>query len=449
MRVANQYAFTLIAPLDDAEQVRLTLEQEPPDALAKIPTLHQARFVVVDQAPARLIFTAHHDGSPRLFEDQLLGTEDRVVALASLFEHCTGFDEEEGPVRVRVGNYIRKLRGRRSIPRLRGTDAHAFFVGARGRTVQRIREERQVCELAREQLDAIPDDERPHDVLRLRDVLKQRVKQEMRRARPTWEPLVGTGAPGRRDALRYWLRFGRNVGFAGVAFYAIFFVVPVGILTALGSILVIALVRNDEQAHAEALARAEAAETDSVAAKEEEDRYRALEAREDWSSQNELTAVTSLRPGRLRLALLHAVLWFVHQRASFQFTRGLLHGVPTIHFAHWLIFDRGRRLVFVSHYDGSFPSYLDDFVARAGKGLNAIWGGCVDFPAPRYLVYDGAKDAPRFKAFARRHQFAAQWFYSAYPNVSTEEVNRNSEISDGLWKRRMPRDQARAWLARI
>jgi hypothetical protein len=290
--------------------------------------------------------------------------------------------------------------------------------------VQRILYERDVCARLRERLDSVRDDERPHDPRRLRDHLKRTMPREDAAF------LAGAaGRPGWLDKLGYWLRFARLLLFAGIAVYAILFLPAVGVPAALALTLAIALVRNDEQAHADALARAAAAETDTVAAADEQKHFRELEANEDCCPQNELTAVAPLRPGRLRLALLHAVLWAVHQRANFQFTRGLLQGVPTIHFAHWLVFDGGRRLLFVSHYDGSFASYLDDFVANAAMALNAIWGGCVGFPPARYLVFEGARNAPGFKAFARQRQHGAAWFYSAYPQLSAEEINRNSERS--------------------
>ncbi len=71
--------------------------------------------------------------------------------------------------------------------------------------------------------------------------------------------------------------------------------------------------------------------------------------------------------------------------------------------------DDGRRLLFLTNYDGSWENYLDDFIDKAALGLTGIWSNTLNFPRTRFLVLGGARDEKRFKAIARKTQ--------AYTNV--------------------------------
>jgi len=171
-----------------------------------------------------------------------------------------------------------------------------------------------------------------------------------------------------------------------------------------------------------------------------------------WS-QNQMTLVSTVKASPLRRALLHAVLFVVAVRARFKFTEGLLHGLPTIHFAYWMVFDRGGRLLFVSNYDGSWAGYLDDFIQHAPRALTGIWSHAEGFPATRFLFWRGAADGRNFKAWARADQVPPEVWYSAYPWLSTENINRNSRLVEGLNYRGFADPKRRAevidWLSQI
>ena len=81
---------------------------------------------------------------------------------------------------------------------------------------------------------------------------------------------------------------------------------------------------------------------------------------------------------------------------------GSLIGISTIHFVRWLLIDDGRRLMFVSDYDGSWESYIDEFAEMIVSGLDAIWETSFGIPP------DGARDLPAFKRFLRSHQVPAE-----------------------------------------
>ena len=111
--------------------------------------------------------------------------------------------------------------------------------------------------------------------------------------------------------------------------------------------------------------------------------------------------------------------------------QGQLGGIPTIHFARWVILD-DRNVVFLSNYDGSWSSYLGDFVDRASLGLTAIWGNTKGFPRPRLLMFGGARDEQRFKSFARRAQVPSLAWYRAYPELSIPNIANNEVLRRGI-----------------
>jgi hypothetical protein len=109
-----------------------------------------------------------------------------------------------------------------------------------------------------------------------------------------------------------------------------------------------------------------------------------------------------------------------------------LHGVTTIHFAQWVVIDEGRRVLFMSNYDGSLSSYMDDFINKVAWGLNAVFSNGQSYPPTRWLVMDGANDEQAFKAFLQKHQIPTQVWYSAHKNSTAENLANNARIRAGL-----------------
>ncbi|HWA74289.1 MAG TPA: hypothetical protein VG937_18220 [Polyangiaceae bacterium] len=157
---------------------------------------------------------------------------------------------------------------------------------------------------------------------------------------------------------------------------------------------------------------------------------------EDRGVQNALTHFVALRSGEKRgfvLATAHA---YIDRMVKAYFNdTGQLGGIPSIHFAKWVLLDEGRRLLFLSNYDNSWESYLGDFVDQAAIGLNLAWACTEGYPKTRLLALDGADDEERFKAWGRAHQLPTQVFYSAYPDLSLAAINNNTWIRQGLHER--------------
>ena len=175
---------------------------------------------------------------------------------------------------------------------------------------------------------------------------------------------------------------------------------------------------------------------------------RRLAEKEDRIVQNQMSSVTTVKAGLLRRATLYAVLWAIDFFGRYVYTEGRLGGISSIHFARWVAIDDGQRLVFFSNFDGSWENYLGEFIDKAASGLTAVWSNTVGFPKTRFLVGAGARDEKRFKAYARNSQVLTQVWYSAYRDLTVQNINNNSAIRAGLFGEQTPAE-TRMWLRRL
>jgi hypothetical protein len=167
---------------------------------------------------------------------------------------------------------------------------------------------------------------------------------------------------------------------------------------------------------------------------------------EDVSVQNALSHCVMVKPGLLRWLALRAVFWAIRQRvAIFDRHAGSLGGIASIHFARWVPLDGGARLLFLSDYDGSWESYLAEFLDRASKGLSAIWSNTLDFPETWLLVFKGAKNEERFKKWAREKQIETPIWYSAYPDRTVANIQDHLRMAQ-LLAQDQPAPADPAWL---
>ncbi|MEZ5800576.1 MAG: hypothetical protein R3D29_09045 [Nitratireductor sp.] len=58
---------------------------------------------------------------------------------------------------------------------------------------------------------------------------------------------------------------------------------------------------------------------------------------------------------------------------------------------------RTRKLIFQTNYDGSWESYLEDFITLVHGGQTMAWNNGVGFPRTNWFFLDGARDGDRFK----------------------------------------------------
>ena len=164
------------------------------------------------------------------------------------------------------------------------------------------------------------------------------------------------------------------------------------------------------------------------------------------SSRTTSPAAEPVKPGPFRLLVLKAVLKLIHVLAAVVLNQGNLSGINSIHFARWVVVDNGRRLLFLSNYDGSWENYLDDFIDRAHQGLTAIWSNTVGFPRSYLLVEGGATNELAFKTITRKSQVPSLVWYSAYSDLTVQNIQANRAIREGLFAS-MDAKAEQAWLA--
>ncbi len=159
---------------------------------------------------------------------------------------------------------------------------------------------------------------------------------------------------------------------------------------------------------------------------------RKLEEYEDIHNQNQFTQLLIMKPGKMRLITLLGLMLFAKSLVRNLFVKGKLMGIPTIHFARWLLMDGKKRMLFFSNFDGSWQQYLGDFIDKSGWGLTGIWSNTENFPRTRFLFTGGAYDEEHFLAWSRYYQVPTAVWYCAYPNLSIKNVMNNTFIRNEL-----------------
>ncbi len=455
----DQAALTVVAPIDPAalrplRALLTSIDEQVKDPSRRgklrddygasfpfddLTTVHFARFVVLDPpandpgTPPLLIFATDYDGSPVRHLRELITVAGK--ALNDVFSHCTAFhDDASGKLEDRLRRF------------LTGPHSHydnASWVGHPGRMVHQIAAESELHGALERKLG---DSSGRLCSEPFADALRHvREKKDLR-----WALL-----PPDRTTIpffRKWLRLGAF----GVCVFALVFVVPV---------LPVWLLRVRMLELREDRRRTAHTEPELVDASGEfDDHQRSLLDDEDLRVQNQMTAVSEVKPGRLRLATLRAVLWLVDFLGHNYWDKGDLNGIRTIHFARWFVVKQGKthRLVFFSNYDGSWESYLGEFIDHSPSGLTGIWSNCVrnvlprgsgkltvvPFPKTRWLFRSGARREMEFKNFVRACQVKTQVWYGAYPDLTVLNVLNNSEIRRGLQGLRGLGGR-RAWLRRL
>jgi cytochrome P450/deferrochelatase/peroxidase EfeB len=174
----------------------------------------------------------------------------------------------------------------------------------------------------------------------------------------------------------------------------------------------------------------------------------AITEREDARGfeQNHIIAVMPLKRGMIRRLSFAFSMWWIRQAVTHWFRPGFVVTMGTIHKARWFVVPGTRQFVFHSNYDGSWESYLEDFITRANQGQTSAWSHGEGFPPTRFLILDGAADGDRFKRWVRRQQRPSRCWYSRFHHLTAKQIRNNAMIEDGLARADNDTD-ARRWLA--
>jgi hypothetical protein len=383
-------------------------------------TIHFARLVVLEDNTL----------SDRAPYPQLPSTEptylclmvdcdgDASTLMAGMAKHCPGLQQIFGfCADFAPGADLERWLTRHRVP------ASASYVNWLGRTVVQAREEAQLRELLRETLPRISPRE------------PQRMLEELRNAVRLKAPLTPVAPTPLEWRVRNLVHLLTPIVVAAICLIVIPFVaIPLAVI-AFAAFLI-------------ELRRREL--SDPIV----ENAYDAawvakLRLGEDHDVTNQYTAMGSIKPGWFRLALELIVLYAVDWVAQHIFTRGGLGRIGTIHFAHWVFLDQRRRGFFCSSYDGGHEAYMDDFINKAGFGLNLSFSSYIAYPQTDWLLAKGAWREQDFKRFQRRHQIPTDVWYKAYPGLTARDLARNTRIRNGFEKASMDDDEIRRWFAEI
>lgn len=369
--------------------------------------IHFARFAILadpDRGPdrSRLLYSANYDGE---LEDHLAELMAITTDMDAIWGRCEGYRSAGG-----FADFIRA----------HAHEPDAFYIAFRDETVDSIREAIALRRHTQARVDAAPADS-PAEVL---PPLSSRspawgtgIRRALGRIAQAFERLL-RATPIVGDAFRAVTRCGlRNVVRGALQIVASLNRYPLfrGLNRLTGNRMPPMQSPYSSVGLDNCAVPGPLEPGDEVAS--EWDQQPPPTFREDVVTQNQLTLVTVMKPGRVDK--VRAVMAAIDSYSKRLAPSGTLIGISTIHFVKWLTIDNGRRLMMVSDYDGSWESYIDEFAEMILSGLDAIWDTSYGYPP------DGARDLPAFKRFLRSHQVPSEVFFSAYPEQTVLNIGHD------------------------
>jgi len=148
-----------------------------------------------------------------------------------------------------------------------------------------------------------------------------------------------------------------------------------------------------------------------------------------------MTAITPMKPWKTPiLRLIFFILGHVKP------LQAKLVNLSFIHFARWVVVPRrgfprlaGSQpeehltydyLLFFSNFNGTWNQYIDAFADVLSDGLNLIWRWSDKFP--------GARPVTAFKRYIALVQFDTDYYYTAYPRATTNDVKAAHRVCTAL-----------------
>lgn len=421
------------AKLRTVHFLRILVHQPSPTPREPLPGYHGKPLVHGDPIPAKLLFSTDFDGPLDEHIDELLDVAGE--GLDRVFGHCEGWPGHKD----RGGAHGFFL--------LHRVPSNTFYTGTMHRSVDQIHREAELRDRIGDFLDAEKDrpgfPARPVEIRqRILDFVKGDPELVWTEIEPGPFPSLLLGGDLKKVALAVAMPALALIVFGLTRIMPLW---PAAILTLLAGLAAVGVVLAAAWMYLLRLEKSDPA----IVGGDVKDHTRDLVQTEDRIVQNEMSSVIYIKePLWFRGTLLKAVLAFINFSAKYLSNQGTLAGIPSIHFARWVVVDGGRRLVFFSNFDGSWDNYLGDFIDKAHTGLTGVWSNCVGFPRTHGLVGGGATNEQQFKAYSRDSQIPTQVWYSAYRWLSVSNINNNSKIRLGLYGEMGDADAA-AWLRRF
>ena len=395
---------------------------DPGNALISFERFHQlhfARIVILDDQtlnditaygldrvdfPTYVAFLGDIDGAADDFFSEMV--EKAGDGLRKLFAHCEGYKSGD--------DLLAWIKARNLAPA-------ANYVNWLGRTVQQIREENVLWRTLQNFVQDNSDSLRGMQPAQVRRSIQDFVASQMRTGAVTLTPP--------RPAPPGWSM--RN--FAHLVGVPLLFLILLPLFLLALPFAAIHL-RRCERSDPE------------IAPRVNPEHALSLSSLEDHEVTNQFSAMGSLKPGPFRRFIMILILVAIEYTTRHIFNRGRLARVTSIQFARWVFLDKRKRVIFISNYDGSLESYMDDFINKVGFGLNVVFSNGIGYPRTDWLLLKGSKDEQTFKNYLRRHQMPTQVWYNAFPGLTALDKRRNALIREGLEKPSMPVTEIQEWL---
>jgi hypothetical protein len=479
------------------ERIGADIAQNDLIPFKKLSTVHFARLAILPEVegeagevvyPAQLVLSTSYDGSLDEHLRQLL--DEAGPGLNQIFCCCEGFPELSQRTRENVSAYFRA----HSFP------AGVLYIGAPGLSVTQTRQEAELHDAIENFLDeegAQNDNWAGISGTEIRAAIQQFVRQEpqlewARVAPPTtpdplpWPAWIALGGAALlfAPAVAAWfmtVRLHELYDEAVVAAYEqaaaagpqpvtnaetrvnsersqVAVEVAAGLLDKASDILdfVSTGAINAQRARLERIGRKKPSDPcdnvgNGVVADVDQAELPTEEEASNEPVQNYLSHVSVIKPGRFRLLTLTAVLKSMNFGGARVYNQGNLFGVRTLHFVRWVIIDEGRRLLFITNYDGSLPAYIADFRLKSPlipMALTALWSNTIGFPQSSWLVFDGFADIRGSTDFLVKYAVPTQVWYSAYERLTTGNIVNNARIRKDLFTY-LSEEETLAWLRRL
>lgn len=421
--MSKQNALTLVTPVipgrrDELEskllKIRADLSAGTFREFEKIDTLHYARFVMLDgqlsNAASNLVYSSDYDGD---LDEHLLSITTHCSDLIDhLYDCCEGYPPSADRNPQTRELYLRKWNHK----------DEAFYVGAPGRSLKQIKQESALRDYIWDYLNKGKWDGKT--AVQAHKEVREYV---MKNPEFAWA----------KDKISIpklkWWNFVLVISAALLLF-------PLTLLVAVVAVIWLLILHFKYEVKDKPLGLKPSQINHKL--------IEEMEAYEDHQNQNQFTQIVAMKPGWMRKITIKAVLLYGKFRIHNEFVDGELMGIPTIHFARWVMLDDCKQVLFLSNFDGSWQQYLGDFIDKSGWGLSGIFSNTANFPRTRYLFWGGAYDEEHFLAWARYTQITTHVWYCAYPHLSIKNVTTNSIIRHELM-RDLNEAQAQTFLNRF
>jgi hypothetical protein len=363
----------------------------------QIASLHMAGIVIAAQDPRFspiLIFESNFDGTAEEYLRALVA--HGRAGLDAIYSKCEGYPSGAALTEPAVLAYLRG----HNVP------AAAFFVGLPGQTVASIRNAIAV----REEINRFLDTEIAKNSIRSLSPreIRDRIAQHLERDSPVKPEL-----PGTTFSHYGWIALRNTILMALITILALPVLLPLLLIW-------IPAVRYLEIREKNAPGRPDPPVDDRTYAVE------------DLFVQNHLATIGIIKDNPIRRFTAKTVVGLVGIMFQRILLRGGFGGVFTLHFAHVVLLDEGRRVLLLTGYDGSALEYLGNFTDTAGRYINGAYGNVENYPACKWLIGKGAASLKGFVGWSRQHMQYTPVFYSAYPQETVLNLMKDLDLRDHL-----------------